>query len=142
MEICNITIEGAPIPLQRHRHRKNMNGEVKTYDPNIDDKRMFQWMAISKFNPKKPLTLPIYIDVTFCFKRPKSHYSTGKNSGMLKENVPDFHDKKPDLDNLIKFVKDSLNKIYWKDDSLIIGIRSVKIYGDKPYTKLIVHQVN
>lgn len=44
--------------------------------------------------------------------------------------------KKPDIDNVIKVVLDSLNGIAYKDDSQVVMVSGRKIYGHEP--KLII----
>lgn len=37
---------------------------------------------------------------------------------------------KPDLDNLVKSVKDAMNGLVWRDDSQVIRIEAEKVYTD------------
>jgi Holliday junction resolvase RusA-like endonuclease len=60
---------------------------------------------------------PVEMSVSFYFKKPE--YLTKAIKG---------HTKKPDLDNLLKSIKDSLNKIIYKDDSQIIRLNASKNY--------------
>lgn len=39
---------------------------------------------------------------------------------------------RPDLDNLVKAVKDALNGVLWRDDSQIIELEAKKVYDDPP----------
>ena len=40
--------------------------------------------------------------------------------------------KKPDIDNCIKVILDSLNGIAYKDDSQVVSLKIEKYYADKP----------
>jgi Holliday junction resolvase RusA-like endonuclease len=40
--------------------------------------------------------------------------------------------KKPDLDNIVKAVKDGLNGVAWKDDSQVVRLTAGKYWSDKP----------
>ena len=62
--------------------------------------------------------------------RPKSHFRTGKYYGMLKNTAPLHHVKTPDLDNLVKFVLDAMNKVFYVDDSQVTEIITTKEYSD------------
>lgn len=115
---------GEPKALKRHRMGKGFN-----YDPSKNDKNDFLWQ-VKKNAPSLPLDQPIYLKLTFKFPRPKSHYGTGKNSNVLKPNAPIYHTARPDIDNLIKFVCDALNTIYWRDDSCISVNESIKVYTE------------
>lgn len=127
------TVSGDPKPLKRHRSRavKTKTGKffIQNYNPSDKDQDNFVAKCLW-FKPDKPIASPVILDIEFYLKRPKSHYRTGKYSEMLKDSAPKFHTKKPDLDNLIKFVKDSLNGIFWNDDSQVYCIIAYKNYAD------------
>jgi Holliday junction resolvase RusA-like endonuclease len=48
--------------------------------------------------------------------------------GQPKKKVREHHTVRPDLDNLIKAVKDAANGILWKDDSQIVALMARKLY--------------
>lgn len=74
----------------------------------------------------------IRIRLQFVMPRPKSHYGTGKNATALKKFVPSYHTSKPDLDKLIRCVKDALTGVAWKDDSQVCEVVANKKYGETP----------
>lgn len=39
------------------------------------------------------------------------------------------HTKRPDLDNVVKAIKDGANGVVWKDDSQVDDVRASKRYG-------------
>ena len=132
-------IEGIPKALKRHRHtRKGF-----TYDPSKKDKKDLL-LQVMKYAPKPPITAPIRIILIFYMPRPKSHFRTGKYRHLLKSNQPEFHSYTPDLDNLVKMVCDSLNGVFYKDDSQIAQIKAEKIYcdvGENPKTEIHIEQI-
>jgi Holliday junction resolvase RusA-like endonuclease len=136
MEQIRLTVLGEPKPQARHRHftRGTFSG---TYDPSKDKKESFASILQSQA-PKEPITAPISLELIFYFSRPKNHFKTGKNSEMLKDSAPDWHSRRPDIDNLVKFVQDSLNKIYYKDDALICQLIAKKFYSSTPRTEIIL----
>lgn len=76
---------------------------------------------------------PLYISMTFYLRRPKAHYRTGKNSGLLKGNAPVFVQSTPDLDKLIRAVNDGITDAgLWKDDSLVVSLNAQKRYAEQP----------
>ena len=131
-----LEILGNPRPQQRHRHFK-----FGTYDPCKKDKEDFLTAAKQYHKLDIPLLYPLYINIKFYMKRPKSHYRTGRYEGLVKEkwqNLP--MDKKPDIDNLIKFVLDALQgqNAYFVDDSQVVRILVEKIYSDNPRTEIMI----
>ena len=82
--------------------------------------------------------------VVFYFNRPKSHYRTGKFSYLLKDDVPNYHPKTPDIDNLAKFVADSLQPNFYKDDAQIIELKAEKHYinqGEPARTEVMIDEI-
>lgn len=68
--------------------------------------------------PRALHTGPVRLQVTFYLPRPKS----------LPKRVTD-HLKKPDLDKLVRSVKDALTKVVWQDDSQVTEIDAKKTYA-------------
>lgn len=139
--ISDITLEilGEPTAQKRHRSVK-MGGFTRQYDPSSADKADFL-SIVQKQAPETPFTTPLNLTLTFYFSRPKSHYKTGKNADVMKDTAPLWHTARPDCDNLAKFVMDALNKVYWRDDSLICNINIKKQYSDNPRTKIEVTKI-
>lgn len=128
-----ITIPGPPRIQQRHRHRK-VGHKVITYDPSSGDKKSFL-LSILNERPTKPLRGALRVDIDCYFKRPKSHYRTGKFANLLKDDAPQYHTVTPDKDNLEKFPLDAMNKVFWVDDSQICFGDTRKLYAEgDPYT--------
>lgn len=83
---------------------------------------------------------PIELHILFYLPRPKNHYGTGRNEGILKDNAPTLHTKKPDSTKLLRAVEDALTGIIWRDDSQVCLIRVGKIYANaQPGAKVTVH---
>ena len=132
--MIKLSILGEPKAQKRHRHVR-MGNFVRQYDPSASDKGDF--LSIVQYNaPKEPFCGALAVSIRFYFTRPKSHFKTGKNSHVMKDTAPLWHTSKPDVDNMAKFLMDSLNKIYWKDDSYIADCWITKQYDDKPRTEI------
>lgn len=129
-----LVILGEPKAQKRHRTTR-VGGFIRQYDPSSSDKGDF--LSIIQSNaPDKPLDQPLRVDCEFYFSRPKSHFKSGKNSHILKDNAALWHTSRNDVDNLIKFVFDALNKVYWRDDGSISECHVRKMYSDKPRTEI------
>lgn len=133
-------VPGKPQALKRHRTFQK--GKFKgTYDPSEGDKSDFLVKAMEN-KPLVPFDEPLFVNLTFHFPRPKSHYRTGKNSHIMKDSAPINHTGIPDADNLAKFVCDSLNGVFWRDDSIISELSVSKVYDKVPRIKIQVLRLN
>jgi crossover junction endodeoxyribonuclease RusA len=128
----NIIIKGNPIAQKRHRH---IGKFVRVYDPSSEDKKNFKIQLKQQWD-KKALNKNIVLFVTYYMARPKSHYRTGKFSNLLKNNAPEYHAIKPDIDNLIKLTMDASTGVLWEDDCVVVDIVAKKIYSENPRTEL------
>ncbi len=127
-----IKIQGVPLPLKRHRSFLR-SGKIGQYDSQLKEKIVFQKKLRAELCEKGVITQLLskekyYIHLSFYMPFPKSKLR--KNT--IIEDIP--HNKKPDLDNLIKFVLDCGNGLMWSDDSKIISIKANKEYGKEPHT--------
>lgn len=75
-----------------------------------------------------PLEGPLMIEVTFKFKQAKS------NKDLFCVN-------KSDIDNLLKLLFDSLNKLLFKDDKQIVQVVASKVYDDREGIELNVFEL-
>jgi len=78
------------------------------------------------------------IDIKAYFKIPKSTSKKKKESMLMGEIKPD---KKPDIDNVLKIVLDSLNKTAYKDDAQVIKASITKEYSDMPRIKITISEL-
>lgn len=79
-----------------------------------------------------PLTGPLVVEVVFTMPRPKSHYRTGKHAGVVRDDAPAWHTKKPDATKLLRALEDALTGVLWTDDAVIAEQRVDKVYGNRP----------
>lgn len=80
---------------------------------------------------REPLSGPINLAVGFSFLRPKS----------VSQTKRPYMTTKPDLDNLVKLIKDAANGLLWADDSQIIEIAAFKVYGPKESIRIQFSEV-
>lgn len=50
------------------------------------------------------------------------------------------HEKKPDIDNLVKLVMDVLTGVVWDDDNCVQLGSAVKVYASSPRTEVIIEE--
>lgn len=114
------SVSGRPVSQQRARFATR-TGHV--YDPSSLQKHAFLKASIEACPlPDEPLEGPLKIVLKFTFKH-------------VKKRRP-HHTSRPDVDNLVKFVLDSLQSPsgYFNDDAQITTLEASKEYGDEPST--------
>jgi len=142
--MTDITFEvtGDPKAQPRQRHRVVRRGHkafAQNYTPSDDPVNSWKDLIVleaRKVIPDTPLSGPLKVTAEYRFRRPKSHFRTGKRAGELKPDAPLFHTKKPDRDNLDKSFMDIMTQIgFWDDDCHVVDGRITKLYaapGQRP----------
>lgn len=123
-------IPGNPVAWARARRNGN-----RYYDPQIKQKEDMQLKVKMAVKEHISLIEPLKVDIEFHMPIPRSW---SKIRRLKSVNEP--HSSRPDLDNLVKFVNDTLNNILWKDDCLIYEIRARKIYSEDPKTRICLEK--
>ena len=121
-----ITIKGRPIALKRTRISGN-----HVYDSQKSEKLLI-YLEVQK--QWKELKLPIHmdlihLDVVFIFPVATSYSSSKKQ--MLKNYPAGIRE---DLDNLIKFLLDTVQGLCFANDNLVASINAKKVYGNSGKT--------
>jgi Holliday junction resolvase RusA-like endonuclease len=131
-----ITIPGEPISQGRPRFARQGNF-VKAYDPkkSRQGKEAVRFFVAEKMESEHWLLLegPLHMRVQFGIKLPTSQER--KRTPVPRK----WRTKKPDLDNLVKLVKDACSGIVYLDDNQIVKLSAEKIQcaqGEKPFTKI------
>ena len=130
----HICIPGKPLAQKRPKFARH-GKFVRAYNPQETEAGRFMHRLQAAIERQRrgwtPITVPVEMDVVFIMPIPAS---TSKRQARLMEEGEIRHAKKPDLDNLIKFVKDCGTAILWQDDSQLDRIRAAKEYGREPQT--------
>lgn len=84
------------------------------------------------------LTIPLVVEFVFYVVRPKGHFGTGRNEGIVKDSAPAYPSKKPDVLKLARGVEDALTGVVWADDAQIVDERVAKRYGDQARVEIRV----
>jgi len=145
--MCEIkfTINIIPTAQMRARHfaKKTKTGKMfsGTYKHPDQDRNEEQLMQIlERYRPEKPLAGPVILGVTAYLPIPQSKSDWWKEAAE-KQHI--FPITKPDLDNLIKNIKDCMTQLcFWNDDSQVIGYdRPVKFYSINPRWEITLREV-
>ena len=120
----HITLNGNPIPAARPR--KGRNG---FYNPQRDLIEKARWQTVMQKENWHKMEGALSMNILFKIKVPKSLSKAKAKS--LKGRA---HTKKPDTDNLIKFVKDVLSGLVYDDDRTVSEVYAKKVWEEDPCT--------
>jgi Holliday junction resolvase RusA-like endonuclease len=139
--MVEIIIPGAPVAKPRAKGFYNKKThQMHHYYKNDKVLRSFEQLIKLKAEPlfPQPLSCPICISIHFLLPRPKG--MMWKKKDMPR--VPNPH--RPDIDNCIKTVIDSLNGIAYLDDGQITEIHAKKEYhagNEGPKTIIKIEEI-
>lgn len=109
------------------------DANTKNYEMSLKEAYL-QANQESYMNPDDPLLLRLQVWQQI----PKS-VSKKKRQQMLDGDIRPT--KKPDIDNILKSVLDSLNKVAFYDDTQIVMIMCSKFYSDMPRMKIFIDKL-
>ena len=92
------------------------------------------------FESEELIESPLAIDATFYMKTPK-YISSKKKFKEKLETEEIFCSKKPDIDNYLKALLDSMTGIVFKDDGQVVECRARKLYAMKPRIEFEIEEV-
>lgn len=90
-----------------------------------DSKRSRPWKAqvadaaAQAMNEGQLLDGPLLCDITFWIPRPKGHFGTGRNAGVVRASAPPAPTVKPDLLKLARAIEDACAGVIYRDDAQI-----------------------
>jgi len=142
--VNQLTLEilGKPISKKRPKFAR-MGNFVKTYNCQESEEGLFVAKAMDQIRAcdhSLPIPCKIPVTITCYFIMPIPKGFSKKLIALIENESQQMpqHTSKPDLDNCVKFLKDCFNKVIWNDDSQIVSLDAVKMYGTTPKTILTV----
>lgn len=127
-------VRGNPRPLRRHRTARGfMYNPSSKYQASF--RKIVQEMVWTTDDEPQPFFTEedqLVMRLVFHMKRPKLHFVGGKpGPGRLRPVAPGrLAPTRTDVDNLAKFVLDSLNGLLYVDDRQVASIQATKIYDN------------
>lgn len=106
------------------------------FDKQLPQKQKMREYVLQTWT-RHPFNCPVSVFLEFLMPIPKS---TPKK--RLESFKSSFYHKRPDLDNLCKFIGDTFNGILWDDDALIVEMKAVKIYAQQTMTIIHIKEQN
>ncbi len=82
--------------------------------------------------------IPIRMHILAYFGIPKSASKKNKAEMLSMQQRPV---KKPDMDNIVKAIADSLNDLAYHDDSQIVETTVEKFYGEEPRVEVVIEDM-
>jgi Holliday junction resolvase RusA-like endonuclease len=83
---------------------------------------------------------PLLLNVEFVFQFNQEHHVGNKRDNPLKEPSPHWYDRKIDIDNMLKPLKDGMTGLVYPDDSQICRYGIVdKIWGYAPSINIRIY---
>ena len=122
--------------IGKGRPRLNLyTGVVYTPKRTKDYESLVEQYFLLKYPRFKALEGRIKVSIIAYFSIPKTTKKADINE-MLENNISPT--KKPDIDNIVKSILDSMNKFAFKDDNQITKLEVEKKYSieDKVYVKI------
>lgn len=144
--LAQFTVRGNPLPLRRHRTSRgfvyNPSAAAQTSFREAVENLLFGAAASRETDARdaESESTPLWhsgytlaVTILFHMKRPNLHFIAGKpGPGRLRPTAPkqSCSNMRTDVDNLAKFVLDSLNGLLYEDDRQIASLHVAKLYDN------------
>jgi Holliday junction resolvase RusA-like endonuclease len=137
--VVTFVVDGQPVAKGRPRFARVGRG-VKTYTPakTASYEQQVSWAAKAAMRGTVPMSGPLELSVSLYMQIPAS-FSKAKRAQAIADTLRPT--TKPDLDNVVKGIKDACNKIVWGDDSQVVRIVASKHYAARPFAAVDVKPV-
>lgn len=131
-----LVIPGTPIGKGRPRIR-NWGTHASQYTPEktANYESMVALVGQQAMAGREPLDEPLATTILVVAPIPASWSKRKQAMAVAGEIRPGG---KPDVDNVIKALFDGLNKVVWRDDSLVVECLAEKWYGPTPRVEMTV----
>ncbi len=129
-----IKIPGIPLPQGRMRYSRR---GFKLYDPDWKEKRAIREF-LEDYREEESVFKHPHISFLFEMPIPKS---APKKIQEFDSLYPFRHEKKPDVDNLVKLYLDCLDGIVIHADSKVSLGTCAKIYSHTPCTRIYIQEM-
>jgi len=115
--VVSFTVPGIPAK-QGDKQINRKTGHMYEKNPGLGAWRaQVIEVAQAALGGQAPAIRPCSAELIFFFRRPVSHYRTGRNHLVLRDAAPHFHAQTPDIDKLTRAALDALTFAnVWVDD--------------------------
>ena len=130
MTTISFTVYGQPVG--KGRARSTRTGIHYTPAKTQQAEESFLAQALP-YKPDAPLRGPLRIEITAIYSVPSSW---SKKRRVAAEDGIERPTVKPDMDNVVKLILDSLNGVFYLDDKQVVELEVYKFYGPMPCTNV------
>ncbi len=135
----NFTVMGEPKGKGRPRFCRNTGHAITPKDT-------VNYETLVKMEYTQACGEQMFPDDAMLDMRIKAYYSIPKSASKKRHAAMLSGDirptKKPDMDNVIKIIADSLNKIAYRDDTQIVDCQVRKFYSEKPRVEVMIQTID
>jgi crossover junction endodeoxyribonuclease RusA len=132
MQVLRLAIIAKPAPQGSKTVRQAPNGRVNLVESSKGVAPFREAVrAETQRSGAAVFTGPVEVTLEFFFQRPKSHYRTGRNSHLLKDDAPHYPcgAGRNDIDKLARAALDGLTAGgAWLDDAQAVTLTASKNY--------------
>ena len=135
-------VPGVAAPAGSKRAITNRHtGRVVIVD---DSKRSRPWKAdvaaaaMDAMGGRPLLVGPLELHVRFVMTRPRGHYGSGRNAGVVRAGAPAYPTTRPDATKLLRALEDAMSSVVWRDDAQVVTQRVEKVYGQPAHAQVRV----
>jgi len=127
------------VPSAKGRPRSTRDGRHYTPKKTKENETYMSILIAQAMQGRQPSVEALCLSAKFFFPVPKS--ATKKRIEFIDKTHRVFTSK-PDIDNLLKSLMDSMNKIVWEDDKQVVSVTMSKSYAqDKPKVQVVVFEM-
>ena len=134
MNTVTLVIPGTPTPKGRSRSTRSGRHYTPAATRAAETSVLAVWLVTTQ-HARPAHEGPVTLDLIATFVPPAS-WPKWKRERALAGEWP--HTSRPDVDNLVKLVKDGLNGAAWLDDSQVTNVSGAKQYGTTPHTTVML----
>lgn len=119
-ESVQLVVDGVPVAKGRARSTRAGHHYTPPKTREAEQRVVQEWVRVTR-GTRAPYDGPVGISLFAFFPIPKSW-------PKKRTRAAKYHTTRPDLDNVLKLVKDALNGHAYVDDSAVVKIEATKSY--------------
>ena len=138
-----LIIDGNPFGKQRPRVVRTRKGASRAFTPEktANYESYIKTLYRQKYGRRTSFKEDdeLHLDIKAYYEIAKSTPKYLKEMMLIGVVKPT---KKPDVDNIIKIIADSLNGVAYKDDKQIVACSCQKFYASEPRVEIVISKLN